>query len=273
MRRAYLEQFDPSWHWLILDFRLMLTLAIIAGCLLCLWLWRRREAESATAADLLFWGIPGLLIGCKFFYFLQFGFPSSLPGWWRTSGLALYGGLFGLLAVWGVYWLLRPYPVLRFLDCVAPSLALGLVLGRIGCYLAGCNGGIPTDLSWGVSFPKGTAVHFHQVEAELIPEWYRWSEAVHPTQLYESLFGLLALPLLLVLWRQRLPEGTIFFAGMLWYAVYRFSTEPIRSDTGGLHPIAGLTFSQTVSVVLGLTAVGWLMASWRRERRPLTVDR
>ncbi len=102
MRRAYLEQFDPQWHWLIPNFRLMLTLAIIAGCLLCLWLWRQREADSGTASDLLFWGIPGLLIGCKFFYFLQFSFPSTLPGWWRTSGLALYGGLFGLLLVWGI---------------------------------------------------------------------------------------------------------------------------------------------------------------------------
>ena len=166
--------------------------------------------------------------------------------------------------------MVRPFPALRFLDCVAPSLALGLVLGRMGCFLAGCNGGIPTDLSWGVSFPKGSAVHRHQIAAELIPEWYRWSEAVHPTQIYESLFGLLALPLFLILWRQRLPQGTVFFTGMLWYAVYRFSTEPIRSDTGGLHPIAGLTFSQTVSLVLGTAAGLWLLHSWQRGR--LAVD-
>ena len=43
---------------------------------------------------------------------------------------------------------------LRFPDCVAPSLALGL--GRMGCILAGCNGGILTDLSWGVSRTKGS---------------------------------------------------------------------------------------------------------------------
>ena len=128
---------------------------------------------------------------------------------------------------------------------------------------------MPT-LVMGQPFPKGTAVHYHQIKAELIPEWYRWSEAVHPTQLYESLFALLALPLLLLLFQQRLPDGTVFFAGLLWYSVYRFATEPIRSDTGGLHPVAGLTFSQTVSVVLGLAAVGWLLTSWRRS--PLTVD-
>ncbi len=84
MRRAYLEQLDPAHHWLIPDFQLMLTLAIITGCLLCLWLWRRKEAESGIASDLLFWGIPGLLVG-KYSVNPVICFMSNRVRWLRCS--------------------------------------------------------------------------------------------------------------------------------------------------------------------------------------------
>lgn len=276
MRQIYLQLSDPDFHWLIPDFQFMLVAAIVGASLLTLLLWKQRMGETRTACDLLFWGIPGLLIGCKLFYFAQFGFPSTLPGWWRSEGLALYGGLFGLVAVWTACYIVRPFPALSFLDCAAPALAAGLFLGRIGCYLAGCNGGIPTDLVWGVSFPKGTAVYAHQLQAGLIAGGYERSQPVHPTQLYESLFGLIIAVLLWVLWRQGVRRGVVFFSGLLWYSIYRFATEPLRSDTGGLHPFGFLTFSQAISVIVGLAAVYFLVRTHaastghsRRHCRPL----
>ena len=105
----------------------MLTVAIISASLLTIVLWRRSGQPSSVASDLIFWGILGLFVGAKFF-FLQFGFPSSLAGWFSTGGIALYGGLSGVLAAWRTRYLLRPYPLAAFLDCAAPALALGLCL-------------------------------------------------------------------------------------------------------------------------------------------------
>jgi len=116
---------------------MMATLAIIAGCFGTLRLWKRRGGDQALARDLLFWSILGLFLGAKFLFFLQYGFPTNLAGWFSPGGLALYGGLFGLVLTLGLLRLFRPYPLLSFLDVMAPAASAGLFLGRIGCFLAG----------------------------------------------------------------------------------------------------------------------------------------
>lgn len=252
--------------WLVPDYWFMLTLALVAGSLLTLSLWKRSGQERKVASDLLFWSILALFVGAKLFNFLQFGFPRSLSGFWSTGGFALYGGLFGVLTACTVYYFIHPYPIRMYLDCVAPALALGLFLGRIGCFLAGCNGGIPSDLPWGVRFPRDTPVFYHQSKAGLIEGWESFALPAHPTQLYESLFGLTALMLLLLLFREKQRDGgQVFFTGMLWYAVYRFATEPLRADTGGLHPFDLLTFSQFVSLLVGVGAIAAFLHFGRQE--------
>lgn len=259
---------EGGWPgWLIPNYWSMLTLAIIVGSGLTLWLWRRFESGSGQAADLLFWGIPSLLVGSKLVYFLQYGVPSDFSQFWHTGGFALYGGLAGLLAAWGVYYVVRPYPVTAFLDAVTPGLAVGLFLGRIGCFLAGCNGGVPAELPWSVRFPRDTPVYLRQLRQDLVGAEVPLSLPVHPTQLYEALFGLLAAVFLLRLLRQRQWRGQVFFSGMLWYAVFRFCSEWLRSDAGGWHPF-GLTFAQVLSVLLGSVTV---CALARGERRSRTV--
>ncbi len=86
----FLQSKDLPSGW-VPDYWLMLTLAIISASLLTIALWRRRGQSSSVASDLIFWGILGLFVGAKFFFFLQFGFPSSLSGWFSTGGIALYG--------------------------------------------------------------------------------------------------------------------------------------------------------------------------------------
>jgi phosphatidylglycerol:prolipoprotein diacylglycerol transferase len=269
MRTTLMEALEAKGipGWLLPDFYFMLTLAIIVGGGLVLLLWKRTGHHNGVASDLIFWGIPCLFFGAKLAYFLQFGFPSDLSGWWSKTGIGLYGGLIGLLISWAVYYVVRPYPVLTFLDCVAPGLALGLFLGRIGCFLAGCNGGLSCELPWAVRFPRNTPLFFHQWQAGLVTEWDKLSLPVHPTQLYESMFGLLALGLLLILFKSRQWEGQVFFTGMLWYSIYRFLTESLRADTGGLHPLSVFTFSQFVSLLLAVLSVAALL--YLRTARPV----
>jgi len=270
MRKTLVETLEASGMpgWLVPDFFFMLTLAIILGSCLVLLLWKRTGQNSSVASDLIFWGIPCLFLGAKLMYFLQFGFPSHVGGVWSAGGIGLYGGLIGLLIAWAVYYVVRPYPVLTFLDCVAPGFALGLFLGRIGCFLAGCNGGVCCDLPWAVQFPRSTALFHHQAAAGLVTEWDSVSLPAHPTQLYESVFGLVALGFLLILFKRKQRHGQVFFAGMLWYSIYRFATEPLRADTGGLHPLGVFTFSQFISLLIASLAVAALL--YFRTEKPAT---
>ena len=257
MREIFVDSLQKGGlpSWLVPDYWFMLTLAIIVGSVLAIYLWRDAKQDTRIASDLLFWGIPALFVGAKFLYYLQFGFPDHLKDFWSPSGISLYGGLLGLLTAWTLYYQFRPYSVFLFLDSITPPLALGLCLGRIGCFLAGCNGGFACDLPWGVKFPRSTATFYHQQQAGLVEKWDKFSLPAHPTQLYESVFGAVAFVLLLFLRRQGLKQGHLFFAGILWYAVYRFSTEPLRADAGGVHPLGIFTFAQFVSVLAVLGSV------------------
>ena len=94
----------------------------------------------------------------------------------QKGGLAILGG-FGLTFL--VLILLarrRRIPVLRLFDAIAPGLALGYAIGRIGCFLNGCCFGVPTNLPWGLVFPLGS------LAAQTFPDVH-----IHPTQTYASL--------------------------------------------------------------------------------------
>lgn len=235
--------------WLVPDYQLMLTTAIVVGCLLTLFLCRRYGFPRRTAQDLLFWGIPALLLGAKFFHYLQFGWGDHSWRGFLYHGFSLYGGLFGLLVAWLIYRRIRPFPLAEFLDCVTPGLALGLALGRVGCFLAGCDGGRVCYRAWAVRFPPGTdAFTFQAARGTIAPE-AAVSLPAHLTQLYEVGFGLAVLTVTLLWLRRRPHPGSVFLAGVMSYALYRFATEPIRVDLGGLHPF-GLTFASFLSLLV-----------------------
>lgn len=95
------------------------------------------------------------------------------------GGLAFQGGLLLAVITALVYIRRHGLPVLSTLDSLALALPLGQSIGRLGCFIAGCCYGRPTNLPWGVTFTH--------------PESLSILGKVHPTQLYESLLVLGAL--------------------------------------------------------------------------------
>ena len=135
---------------------------------------------------------PGARLVYAFQYWREFSAPLQLLDPTR-GGLALLGGFFGVVFGGALYLRRHRAEIGVFLDATVPALALGLFLGRIGCFLAGCNWGSRTGLPWGVSFlPRDTPTASNCSRA--IGPDALLSLPVHPTQLYESLFGLLMLP-------------------------------------------------------------------------------
>jgi phosphatidylglycerol:prolipoprotein diacylglycerol transferase len=170
------------------------------------------------------------------------------------GGFVAYGGFVGGLA--GSFWFLRRQGQ-RFLpwaDAVAPSVALGVLLTRIGCYLEGCDFGKPLPYeapalleSLG-SFPRWAAA-----DGLGAPAWVQHvnelglsvsatsSLPVHPTQLYEAAAGALILALLLGSRSRTRFVGQRFFTLVFSYGCARFSIELVRGDLerGSFGPFVG----------------------------------
>ena len=136
----------------------------------------------------------------------------------------------------------------------APGIALGHVIGRLGCLMAGCCYGRPADVPWAITFTDPFA--FANVGTPL-------NVPLHPTQVYEAGAELIILILLLATERKgRTYPGRTFWGYMLLYAVSRFAIEFYRADERGF--LMGLSTSQFISVVLAPLSLFMLFYLRRR---------
>jgi phosphatidylglycerol:prolipoprotein diacylglycerol transferase len=169
------------------------------------------------------------------------------------SGGVFYGGLIAAVVV--ALWYLRHYkmPMWTVTDVFAPGIALGHVIGRMGCLFAGCCFGRATSLPWGITFHSEFAAQ--NVGTPLgVP--------LHPTQLYEAGAELLILLALLATERRGRPfPGRTFWGYMLLYGVSRFIIEFYRGDSRGM--IGMFSTSQFVSLLIVPIAVVMLVVLGR----------
>ena len=157
------------------------------------------------------------------------------------SGGVFYGGL--ITATLVAFWYIRRHklPFWTTCDMFAPGIALGHVIGRLGCLMAGCCYGRPTNVPWAITFTDPFAAA--NVGTPL-------NVPLHPTQVYEAGAELIILIFLLVTERKGRPyPGRTFWGYMLLYAVSRFIIEFYRADERGF--VMGLSTSQFISVDAG----------------------
>jgi phosphatidylglycerol:prolipoprotein diacylglycerol transferase len=176
---------------------------------------------------------------------------------WR-GGLAYYGGF--IFAVAFAWWYVRRHRLgwWRTADLAAPGIALGLVFGRIGCYLNGCCWGKATRSALGVVFPRGGSTWRAQLDAHLIQATEE-ALPVHATQLYESAACLVVFALLYFVVRpRRRAYGEVFAWLLILYAVARSLVEIFRDDDRGVL-FGWLSTSQILSVPLFAAGVALLI--------------
>lgn len=229
------------------SFGTMLSLAFLVSGAVAAWQLKRRGIDPELAYSLLIAAIVGGVVGAKAHYLIvhpdQFS-EAALSG----SGLIWYGGLFGGAAACVLVAVLSKARTALVADAVAPALAAGYVVGRIGCLLNGDDYGVPTSLPWAMSFPKGSP------PTDLL---------VHPTQIYESLMSLIIVGLLLWVLAPRLKRaGALFWSYVGLAGVERFIVEFVRTNDDVL---LGLTQAQLISVVLVIAGVAGM---WWLESRP-----
>jgi phosphatidylglycerol:prolipoprotein diacylglycerol transferase len=218
------------------SFGVMMALGFLVPTILLRKEFARTGLNLDLANGIAISAILGGLIGARIYYVFErwdifLSDPVSLL--FANSGLVWYGGMLGGAAAVIADARRKQVPVVLVADLMAPLLALGQMLGRIGCLLsADGDYGPPTDVPWAMSFPRG-----------LVPT----DERVHPTPLYD---GLILSAVFGALWtsrKWRLPAGFRISLYLLLLGLGSLVTEVFRVTP---KVFAGLTAGQLISSTL-----------------------
>lgn len=226
---------------------------VAVGALVGLWLFQRELRQSglpASAVDAAVAGVIGGMAGAKLLWTLEHrGEAPVLDLLLSRGGMSWFGGFAGGIVAGLIVMRWKQLPIVAVLAAATPALAVGQAIGRIGCFLVGDDYGRPTQLPWGVAFPRG-----------LPPT----TVAVHPTQLYEVAA---LLPLAWILARSRRngrSDRYVLGAYLALAGTMRFLIEFIRVD---VRVIGVLSVAHLAS--LGVATLGlWILLGARRASAP-----
>lgn len=230
--------------FVVSSFGLMVALAFLAGYWITSLEFKRKKLDDKLLGNLLLLSMLGGIGGAKLMYIFE-NVPlsdfiiSPFTHIFSRGGLTFYGGFIGAVLLFWILTIKNKVSFFKVMDAMAPALAIGHSIGRIGCFLVGDDYGIKSDVPWAVAFPKG-----------LPPT----TDPVHPTQVYEViLMGLV----FFVLWKLRkrnTPDGWLFSILIILAGIERFLIEFIRSTTPS--PIPDLSVAQLIAI--GLIVIGIL---------------
>ncbi|HSN84611.1 MAG TPA: prolipoprotein diacylglyceryl transferase [Polyangiales bacterium] len=261
----------------IYSYGVMLGSSLLFAWYFIMYMGKRIEGyDRELLASAFTWTVVGSIAGARLLYvFTNFESYDSVASWFdlREGGLVAYGGFLGGFFAALAFWRIKKIPLMPYADIAAPTLASGLMLTRIGCYLYGCDYGRPLGddaQSWLASvgtFPKwnaeaypsfacdqtinGSPAYRHHLQEypDLMAERAS-SLAVHPTQLYESAAGLVLFVFAVWLLTHRKFRGQVFLALGGAYALWRFFIEYLRDD-----PERGFAFGFSTSQLMSLAII------------------
>ena len=251
-----IEVFGRTFHPIIHTYGVLM----FAGFLLGLYVAARRAPRYGIAPqhiyDLGLYLVIGALVGAKVLLILLD--PARFlanPAGVITAGGVFFGGLLG--AVGATIWFFRKrgIPVWHGGDLMAPSIALGHCVGRVGCLGAGCCYGTPAEGLPAVTFTDEYANSVTGVPLDV---------PLHPTQLYEAGLEFALFGFLLWLARRRSFAGQVFLTWALVYAVSRFIIEFFRGDPRGFVLDGLLSTSQFVGIWIVVAALISVLVLRRR---------
>jgi prolipoprotein diacylglyceryl transferase len=244
------------------------ALVIVLGIVLAVW-WtnKRLTARGGEPWIIIDIAVPAVifgLLGARLYH--VFTHPADYFGagheWWEVfaiwqGGNAIIGGLIGGAAAAWVVCRLRGIRFLSFADAVAPPLLAAQAIGRIGNWFNHELFGWPTDLPWGLEIPAPNAA---------IPVGLPADTLFHPTFLYEMLWNLVGVGLIVLLERVfRMRWGKTVALYFIWYGIGRMMIESIRVDYSEI--IFGLRSNVFGALVLVLIGLVLFIVQLRRHRR------
>jgi phosphatidylglycerol---prolipoprotein diacylglyceryl transferase len=249
---------------------LLLAVSFLVGIL---WAMRRGEKRGIPGDSVMDAGlyvVISAIIGSRLFYvvthidefrgrWFDTVNPFQSSGEIGIAGLSMLGGVVMAIATIMIFCRIKRLSILRFFDSAAPSLALGLALTRIGCFLNGCCFGKPGNLPWCVVFPDSSPA------GVFLPDQH-----LHPTQLYSSLFDFLILGALLLADRKKRPAGMLSALFFILYGAFRFLIDFVRyyESTVQFHVLGfAFTFNQLIAMLMMVAGVAMFWVLRRKGKR------
>lgn len=234
----------------------------------------RRGFGGKFALDIAMLILVFSLVGARFLYvvthwseFADHPFdiisPVQSNGQIGISGLVLLGGVLAAFATVFIFSRRKGYSFFSITDLLIPSTALGIAIGRIGCFFNGCCFGEPTALPWCVVFPEGSLAGY------VYPQ-----TCIHPTQLYEALYMLVVFAALLLYDRKPRATGLLTGIFLAAYGVGRFFIESLRWYENEMILLQSgtvrVTISQIISAAMVVCGIALILRS--RGQKPSALS-
>ena len=264
LNRVAFSVFGKDVYWYGIIIALGFILAVLYG-------YRRAPrygVDQDKLMDMLFFAVPLCIIGARVYYVIfnpsicynpdgSFSFYRAIAIW--DGGLAIYGGIIGMILGVTVFCRLRKIRVWTILDVVSLGFLIGQCLGRWGNFFNREAHGSETDcfLRMGLTDAAGSVTYYH------------------PTFLYESAWNLLGFVLLHWYSKRRKYDGQIFTMYIAWYGFGRMFIEGLRTDSLYI-PGTGIRVSQLLAGVSFIAAAGiliWQSCFRKHNPRDLWVNR
>ena len=225
--------------------------------------------------DIILWSMLGAIVGARAYYvaFQWDHYKDNLKEIFnlRGGGLAIYGGIIGALIVAFIVCRSKKLPMLPVADAAFPGVMLGQAIGRWGNFFNMEAFGTNTTLPWGMTSDT-ISNYLSRHQAALLAQGVVVDPAmpVHPTFLYESLWNLIGVAVLLLwLFPRRSYDGQITLGYTAWYGLGRFFVEGLRTDS---LMWGSVRVSQALGGVLSIVAAGLMLAVFLWSRKPMTLE-
>ncbi|MDM5299559.1 prolipoprotein diacylglyceryl transferase [Bacillus pumilus] len=222
------------------------------GALLGLWLALRecekRGINKDTFIDMILFAIPIAIIFARIYY-VSFEWdyyqqhPNEMMKIWN-GGIAIHGGLIGAVLTAIVFTRLKKVSFWKIADVAAPSILLGQAIGRWGNFI--------NQEAHGEAVSRAFLENLH-LPTFIIDQMYIDGTYYHPTFLYESLWNIAGVVLLILLRRTSIRRGEIFLSYLIWYSIGRFFIEGMRTDS--LMLTEQLRVAQIISITICVVAI------------------
>lgn len=252
-----------GWNINIHAYALCILAGIVAAMILTGYRLKQRGADAGLVIDITMWAVPFGIIGGRIFHVLThpgdyFGPDKDLMKvlyiW--EGGLAIFGALLlGAVGVW-IGCRLSGLRFWTFADALAPGLLLAQAFGRFGNWFNHELYGLPTDLPWGLEIESTNPAY---------PIGLPEGTLFHPTFLYEIVWNLLGVAVLLLIERRwRLQWGRLLGCYLIWYGLGRSFFESIRIDPSEIF----FGIRTNVWAALFAVLVGVIIVLVQRRRHP-----
>ncbi|MFJ7929840.1 prolipoprotein diacylglyceryl transferase [Peribacillus sp. NPDC096622] len=239
------------WYGLIIGF------GVLLGLIIALRESERRGLDKEIFTDLILFAVPIAIISARIYYVIfQWEYYSQNPGdiikiW--NGGIAIHGALIGSVLTAIVFAKVKKVSFWKLVDIAAPSLLLGQAIGRWGNFM--------NQEAHGGEITRSFLENMHLPEF-IINQMYINGTYYHPTFLYESIWNILGVIILLSLRKVNLRRGELFLTYVIWYSIGRYYIEGLRTDS--LMLTESLRIAQVISIVL--VAVAIALVVYRRVR-------